>query len=143
MSIPDSMRLPLISWIAQADYPTIQRLLLTQRFNIAVLDGSTIVDGPSFIAQAGRDLPLDPPVLTPHWDAFPDSLYGGIIAAEIDKFALVWLAADVLLDHDPETFVNALQSFTDVAHDLCSPSEQVVVKVILLGVGTSFKEVSL
>jgi hypothetical protein len=135
-------KLPLISWVEWASYPALRQALVNRDFRVLNLDGAGITSREVLFAQAAQDLPLDPPLGSGHsysWDALDDSLWGGFRALDEQRIAVMWRHVDVLLAHDAEVLVNALESFRDTAVALYATPDKVVVKVFLVGAGSSFK----
>jgi hypothetical protein len=121
-------KLPLISWVEWASYPALRQALVNRDFRVLNLDGAGITSREVLFAQAAQDLPLDPPLGSGHsysWDALDDSLWGGFRALDEQRIAVMWRHVDVLLAHD--------------AVALYATPDKVVVKVFLVGAGSSFK----
>jgi hypothetical protein len=78
-------------------------------------------DKATFIADAAARLPLAPAVRTANWDAFADSLGGGLMKLEDDAIAIVMEHADGLLQGDPPAFSTALSILSDTVYTLADP----------------------
>jgi len=78
-------------------------------------------DKEGFFAQAAASLPLDPPVQSPNWDAFNDSLGGGIIKRGEPAVAVVWEDANALAKWDADAFSVAYQILADAVFVLADP----------------------
>jgi hypothetical protein len=133
---------PPISWVEWTYYAALRQALVNRDFRVLTLDGAGITSHEVLFAQAAREMPQNPPLGPGHsysWDALDDSLWGGFRALDEQRIAVMWRHVDVLLAHDAEVLVNALESFRDTAVALYATPDKVVVKVFLVGAGSSFK----
>jgi hypothetical protein len=79
-----------------------------------------IVDKRSLIRGVRDTVPLDPPLSgDDNWDAFLDSLRGGIEEAPGDRIAIVWPGARRFAD--PAPYANALDILRDVVATVGNP----------------------
>lgn len=86
-------------------------------FVLYVLD--SVADAQSFFIEAKRTFPLDPPISGKvHWDAFSDSLWGGLDACKSSKIALVVRDADVFRLSDKAGFETALECMLDAGKEV-------------------------
>jgi len=77
-------------------------------------------------AAAQAVLPLDPPLNpeTPmNWNAFTDSLVGGIYDVEADKIAIVWPDAGCLARSEAHSFEDAVDILGGLPEDFSPPEE--------------------
>jgi nucleoside-diphosphate-sugar epimerase len=89
-------------------------------WHVYVLPRST--DKATFIANAGAVLPLDPPVRTPNWDAFDDSLSSGLLELDHEAIAIVWEDAQALQSGDADAFATARGILSDAVFLLADPA---------------------
>jgi hypothetical protein len=79
-------------------------------------------DNASFIAEAGRVLPLNPPVQSPNLDAFDDSLSSGLMELGGDPIAIIWERAEALRDGDPDAFSTAVDILAQAVFVMADPT---------------------
>ncbi len=86
------------------------------------LDGRKIADRNSFFDCARANLPMDPPLFSNRsWDAFSDSLWGGIDALPESKILIVWRKANTMASASCSDFEIAKGILLELANSLgCS-----------------------
>jgi len=99
----------------------------------------TCSDAQSFFSNAKAVLPLDPPISgSVNWDAFRDSLYGGLDASTEQRIAIVVDDASVFRTDDPVGFETACEclfgSAAEIEQDKISDGERNFEVVVLVGV---------
>jgi hypothetical protein len=84
------------------------------------LTTAKVTNKPGFFEAMRSALPMDPPIgiVRPSWDALDDSLWGGIDALDVPRVAIFWTDSIALREADPETYTNALRTFSDVTESL-------------------------
>ena len=141
----DNLR--IITWIRAEDYPLLHTTLQQLGCSIFELDGQRITDFPSFFSQARSSLPQDPPLGPyPQWDAFSDSLWGGLLALNSALAVVIWRDVDRMFEGGiPDLFI-ALECFQDVARGIAQKApgstDDLSLNVFLLGKGANFRPLS-
>jgi hypothetical protein len=97
-------------------------------------------DAPEFFAQAKNEYPLDPKISGDvHWDAFSDSLWGGLDACSESKIALVIRDATVFSEGCPKDYDIALDCMSDAAREVEAEKQNEGMEkaeiVLVVGVG--------
>jgi hypothetical protein len=142
-------RLHIITCMAQAQAQELTARLRAEGVVVYALDGSTVRDAVSFLAAARTCLPLDPPSPndTPNWDAFSDSLFGGIAleqeATATTSFVVIWTQVQNILQSGLEDLVRVVSVFEQVSHQLNSAAHgdsRGSLNLILAGDGPNFPD---
>jgi hypothetical protein len=79
-------------------------------------------DKTGFFAEAAAALPLNPPVRTPNWDAFNDSLSSGLMDLSEPKLAIVWEDAEAMRREDGDTFSTVYEILANTVFVLADPT---------------------
>src|SRR4051812_26900600 len=76
------------------------KLSLSEKgFRIFELDGENIKDAESFFFESVKLLPQDPPLSgSVNWDAFLDSLWGGLDNLGEKRVSVIWTKAERMLE---------------------------------------------
>jgi hypothetical protein len=77
-----------------------------------------IGDKSSFCQGVRSTLPVNPPLLTDHWDALSDSLWSGLDEFNADKIAIIWPGSAKMAHDSPDEFDTAIEIFTDLTDSL-------------------------
>ena len=111
-------------------------------YRVFELDGKTIEDPESFFQEVKRVLPLDPP-LSGSWDAFADSLWGGIDKLASPRIAIIWKDSERMVGAALSDFLTAIDCLLQVARNVATQEFGVSVPtkllVFLMGNGVSYK----
>lgn len=94
----------------------------------------------SFFREAKQAFPLDPLISgNVHWDAFADSLWGGLDASKSSKIALVLRDAGVFRHLDKPGYETAVECMLDAAKEVETEkkSEGIVDAEIVIVLGES------
>jgi len=124
--------------------PKLRQMLDSEGFHVVQLDGEYISDACTFYEQATRILPLDPPIVgAVNWDAFVDSVWGGLDDLGEQKVAVVWTRAENMLRGGLQDLLEIVLSFQHLA-SLISTREYgiqhpVRLLVLLVGKGDNFR----
>lgn len=119
--------------------------LASHQYHVFILDGAEVTDEASFFAKVGEQLPQDPTLgRCPNWDAFIDSVWGGLASLPEDRVALVWTHAERMLEQGLPDLLEAASCFESLAGRLKSRVTDegcfrpVVLNVFLVGTGDNF-----
>lgn len=128
--------------VQQSDLAALETALDAWGFERYRLDGSEVTDQPSFMAQAAVSLPLPEGATLRGWDGFADHLWGGLYDVEAERVAILWTDAHVLLQHDLQSFLVAVESLAGVARQVASTaggfSHPMRLHLFLVGEGPGF-----
>jgi hypothetical protein len=130
---------------------SLQRLeheLRSHKYCIYELNGHDIQDAHSFFHKIKEILPLDPPLSgNVHWDAFRDSVRGGIDRLCESKVAVVWTSVENMLGQGLADLCLATQYFGEVSSDVLvstkGTEQPVRLITFLVGVGNNFDELEI
>ncbi len=87
-----------------------------------VIEGANIVDQCSFIDAMKATFPMDPPLVgNDHWDAFSDSLFGGLDELDAKQVVLVWMNSELMEQKANGDYQIALECLGDVCEILANP----------------------
>ena len=133
-----------VSLIHNKDKLSLLLELEKNKYKIYIIDGISIVDARSFFQAIVGVLPQDPPLSgTVNFDAFLDSLWGGLDSLGIKKVAFVWTKAEMLLRNSPKNFKTIIDCFnelalsvSDIDYGIKTP---VLFKVFVVGNSEEFK----
>ena len=111
-------------------------------YRVFELNGKTVSNSESFFEEVKRVLPLDPP-LSGSWDAFADSLFGGIDDLACPRVAIIWDDSESMVMAALGDFLTAIDCLFQVARDVATKEFGVSVPtkllVFLVGSGESYK----
>ena len=134
-----------VSYIAASSVQHLSRLLREHGFYVIELDDDSIIDSESFFRSILTRLPLDPPLSgRVVWDAFKDSLWGGmdLLSEKETRVAIVWKNAEKMMGHDPGGFALAISCFkqvvTTVDTDEYGIEQPMVLRIFMLGNSQKF-----
>ncbi len=84
-----------------------------------VTTSTSVRRGTTFIEAARDAIPLDPQLEGDpnHWDAFADSLSGGLLGADGDLQIVVWMGADKYRKADPDGYRLAVGVMEQVSEE--------------------------
>jgi hypothetical protein len=144
-------RLHPISCLDHVQAPELATRLRTEGVVVYEIDGSTVRDAISFLAVARKRLPLDPPIAndSPNWDAFSDSLFGGIDlqgeATASTSFVVMWTHVENMLEGGLPDLLHVVNVFEQVSRQLRSPVDDEPrrsLSLVLVGEGRNFPRAS-
>jgi len=144
-------RMHPISCMDQAQALELTARLRTEGVVVYELDGSMVRDAVTFLAAARERLPLDPPSTNdrPNWDAFSDSLFGGIDlqgeATASTSFVVMWTHVENMLEGGLPDLLQVVSVFEQVSRQLRSPVDDEPrrsLSLVLVGEGRNFPRVS-
>lgn len=135
---------PLIRAINKLSESKLIEILNDENFYIIKLNGQEVYNEVTFFKEiVNQSIPLDPPLSGKvHYDAFNDSLWGGLSEIPSEKVALIWTEFDKMLDKGLNDFLQISQCIYKIAEDLThieyGIDHRVDLKVFLIGEGTNF-----
>lgn len=140
----DLRRLRVVNCINQESLPGLRQFLARHDFHVIELDGVGVVDGATFLARAAEVLPLDPPLASrDNWDAFSDSVWGGLEQLAKERVALIWTSVEEMLKRGLQDLLISVTCLQQVAAEVATArygiSHPVVFVVFLAGKGDNFK----
>ncbi len=118
---------------------------LSQRgFYIFELDGEHVKDAQSFFREAVNLFPQDPQLSgSVNWDAFLDSLWGGLDKLGKGRVAFIWTKVEKMLVHGLPDLLVAVECFSQLASDVNNTETGITCRVellvFLIGEGDNFK----
>lgn len=141
MNIEWFRSLPNVSLALEDQISDVRSALTAAEFKVYRLSGITSVE--DFFLHVRDDLPMAPPISGQvHWDAFSDSLWGGLDETGDERIAIFWENADQLLMKDSESFQIAIEIFSHVASSLANPQFNAdklpLLKIFMFGAGSEF-----
>ena len=139
---PLPYRFPVLSWINISALIDLRSTLQRESYELLEIDDGNIEDADSFF-QAIRDtLPLDPPLSgVVNWDAFCDSVWGGLYELGEPRVAIMWTRVERMFAHGLPDLLAVVNCFRDVAIGVNNPNYGPIIElhVFLLGEGDNFK----
>lgn len=112
-----------------------------------VLDGRNVNDSKTFFAEAARTLPLDPPLLGTkrNWDAFTDSVFGGLDLLAQSRVVFILDNADRIIEESLMDLITICLVMHEAIMKVMRTSTNITVPVrlafILLGSAQGFSSV--
>jgi hypothetical protein len=141
------LRFPLIRTINESSEGKLISILEKEGFNIINLNGSNILDEKSFFKEiVNQRIPLNPPLSGKvHYDAFHDSMWGGLSDLGYKKVALIWTDFNKMLESGLNDFLSIAGSFYFIAEQVThleyGINQAVDLKIFLIGKGENFSNV--
>ncbi len=136
--------LPAINFISNESLKMLRASLQKKGFNIFELDGDNVKDAKSFFKKIVNVFPQDPPLSGKcNWDAFTDSLWGGLDELAQERVAFIWTKVEEMFEYGiPDLFI-ALDCLKELASSVSNPgygiSKPVQLLIFLVGKGKNFK----
>jgi hypothetical protein len=125
--------------------PLVEVELLKHGFVSHTLDGRSIHDEGSFLRAFARDVPFK--VFHPGdlmapvpWDAFNDCFSLGLAERPETRVAIIWEAADRMLDENLPLLVNAIECISGQADRIRRYDPPIVLVMCLIGDGPNFPD---
>ena len=140
--------LRIINFINQENLEDLQFYLKQNHFQIFEINGATVKDQETFFIEVIKKLPQDPDLAPPpvgncSWDAFSDSLIGGLANRESKDVAIVWTQVENILECGLPDFTIALSCFEQtiltVAHAKYGFPHRMRLLIFLIGKGCNFR----
>lgn len=133
--------------VSQNSLPLLRQRLLRLGFQLYELNGSEIHDKWSLFDVMRRDVPavIHGPLVKPIWDGLADDLWEGLSNQPSDRVAILWLAADRMLETNLPLLVQTIECVCGIAEELARPVEgghAVLLRVFLLGEGPNFPDLA-
>jgi hypothetical protein len=140
----ESTNFRLFNFINQGSLDTLRRLLKEQGFTTFEIPGEKIEDDQTFFTEGARVLPQDPPLYgSVNWDAFKDSIWGGLAELGEARVAFIWTDVQRMLEHGLEALLEANVCFADIAWEVATKKygipQPVNLLIFLVGEGDNFK----
>ncbi len=137
-------RLRVVNFVSSKSLANVRQFLKQYGFCVFELIGESIEDAQSFFAKAHNLFPQDPPLGSRvNWDAFLDSLRGGLANLEEKRVAFIWTNAEKMLGHGIADLFIAAECFQQLASDVATTeyglSEPIELLIFLIGEGDNFK----
>ena len=134
----------IVNLVNQESLEFLKRFLSQNSFRIFELDEHDIKDAQSFFIRSVSLFPQDPPLSgRVNWDAFLDSLRGGLDQLGEKRVAFVWTDAEKMLEHGLADLLIAVGCFEQLAADVATSedgiSKAVELLVFLVGKGDNFR----
>ena len=138
------VKLRVVNWVSQSSLKSSRRFLEQNGFRVFELDGQNVRDAQSFFDESLKLFPFDPPLSGRlHWDAFQDSLWGGLADLGERHVAIVWTKAERMFESGlPDLFIvvdiiqNIASEIGTTEYGLSRPIDLVT---FLVGEGDNFK----
>lgn len=114
-------------------------------FKVYTLDGRNISNVYNFFKEAIKVLPQDPPLFgRTNFDAFVDSIWGGVDEAGYDKVAIMWEKSNNIINKSPNDLNRIVRCFEELAESFKTSEygldKPITLKVFLFGNGDAFNE---
>lgn len=137
-------KLRVINCVNSSSLQSLDRFLRESGFTVFELNGKQVEDAQSFFAESIKILPQDPQLNgNINWDAFTDSLWGGLANLGQDRVAIIWTNADRMLEHGLQDLLVASGCFEHIASTMATTkyglARPVQLLVVLVGEGNNFK----
>ena len=136
-------KLRVVTCVSQKSLEVLKNFLTENGFRLFELNGENIRDKASFFVEAGEQLPHEPGLIArTSWDAFLDTLRGGLAVLEDGKVAIVWTHVENILASGLADLLVAVDCFQDAASDLAITEpgfpRPMLLRVFLVGEGNNF-----
>jgi hypothetical protein len=136
--------LPTINFVRQESLEILRDSLGKKGFRVFQMDGTDVKDARSFFKKIVNVFPQDPPLSGKcNWDAFTDSLWGGLDELAQERVAFIWTRVEKMFEFGIPDLFTAIECFKDVASSVSNPeygiSKPVELYIFLVGNGQNFK----
>jgi hypothetical protein len=141
------LHFPIVKCFDEKDSRELKSILETNQFQLFEIGGLEVNCQESFFRSIVDRLPLDPPLSgNVHYDAFTDSLWGGLSELEVSNVAIIWNHADRMLNGNLNDLLKILQCFDQVKREIgCLDygiPKPMRLLVFLMGNGINFSRLS-
>lgn len=112
---------PPVKCVNEKSLDSLINELVQNDYYIYQLNGENIYDSKTFYNICIDVLPTDPPLAkkdSPNFDAFSDSIRGGISEQESDKVAVIWTKAQNIANNNLNDLFRIIQIFYDISTSL-------------------------
>lgn len=132
-----------ISYFDIDDYEIVIRQIQDMDYKIYYIDGKKTSTIEELFVWIKERLPLDPPLSgSVNFDAFVDSLWGGLDNQDYERVAIVWGYPNELMKQDKNRFEKLVQCMNEVAKELLleeyGVDKLITLKIFLFGKGPMF-----
>lgn len=141
----DSFRnLPTINFVRRESLEILRASLKKKGFRIFQMDGDNVKDAKSFFKKIVNVFPQDPPLSGKcNWDAFTDSLWGGLDEIAQERVAFIWTRVEEMFEYGIPDLFTALDCFKELGSSVSNQdygiSKPVQLLIFLVGNGKNFK----
>jgi hypothetical protein len=98
----------MASYVEETEVEETVRALKAEGFDVYVLSTARDSRHGALFDAVRATCPLDPDLVSDRsWDAFVDSLTGGLLEVDHDRFALVWTGSAAMRDDNPAAYETA------------------------------------
>lgn len=127
------------------DYEIVVRHIEDMDYKIYYIDGKKASTIEELFVWIKERLPLDPQLSeSVNFDAFVDSLWGGLDNQDYERVAIVWKYPNELIKQDKNIFEKLVQCINQVAKELlleeCGGDKLITLKTFLFGKGSMFSK---
>jgi RNAse (barnase) inhibitor barstar len=141
------LHFPIVKCIDEKDSGELKSILETNKFQVFEIGGLDVNNQESFFRSIVNKLPLDPPLSGKvHYDAFTDSLWGGLSELEVSNVAIIWNHTGSILNGNLNDLLKILQCFDQVKREIeCLDygiPKPMRLLVFLMGNGVNFSKLS-
>lgn len=141
--IENIIKLSILNFINEDSLEFIGKKLKEDGFYILQLDGENIKDATSFFKKVVEVFPQDPPLSGKcNWDAFTDSLWGGLDELSEEKVAFIWTKVENMFEYGIPDLFMALDCFVELARSVSNYetgiSKPIKLIIFLIGKGKNF-----
>ncbi|WP_251862290.1 barstar family protein [Clostridium sp. Marseille-Q2269] len=127
------------------DYEFAIRQIEDMDYKIYYINGERISTIDELFVCIKDRLPLDPPLSgNVNFDAFVDSLWGGLDNQDYEKIVIFWQYPNELMKQDKKRFEKLIQCINEVAKELLleqyGVDNPIILKTFLFGKGAMFSK---
>lgn len=132
-----------VSYILIDDVDIVKTFIKEMGYQIFNIDGTKITTIEEFFIWVKNELPQDPPLSGKvNFDAFVDSLWGGIDSFGEEKIAIIWTNPTKIMNLDKGKFKTLIACLEELSRTLTleeyGVEKPILLKTILLGEGEEF-----
>ncbi|HSL59572.1 MAG TPA: hypothetical protein VK866_17120, partial [Acidimicrobiales bacterium] len=135
---PGGPRLPYLVCVRSDDRDALLDALGAWGYDLAHLDGSAAVDGPSLWAAFADQLGVPDDIRPRGWDGFRDAAFEVLTTAGATRLALIWEHADALVAGDLQDLLEATSVLEHVMIDV-RRNRGIEAIGVLLGDGPGYR----
>lgn len=141
----DSLKnLQTINFVSQESLEILITSLKKKGYHILKMDGENVKDAKSFFKEIVNVFPQDPPLSGQcNWDAFTDSLWGGLDEIAQERVAFIWTKVEEMFEYGIPDLFTALDCFKELASSVSNLeygiSKPVKLLIFLVGSGKNFR----
>lgn len=140
----DPADLPVVNCINSESLERLRQFLRQNNWRVFEIDGSDIEDKPSLLAKVADHLPHEPDLIArDSWDAWVDTLWGGLAGLNEERVAFVWTHAERMLVRGLPDLLTAVECIQNLASDVSTADygfpRPMLLRLFLVGEGDNFK----